>query len=132
MRYRLSAVILCEPFAAAALRPGTMKDGNLSSSEGFILDRIDDVIFITHPGGKGLVKAVPWSGVAESSIADVQPAWSDWPALAAKLYAPAVKPVAAISDEEQPQVGAPVFPGQKPVDGRTREAREAKAKAGAA
>lgn len=127
MKYRLDAIVLCEPFNAAALRPGTSKDGNLSASDGFIIDRIDDAVFITHNGGKGLVKSVPWSGVAESIIAEKQPAWSDWPSAKAMLYAPAVKPSPAISDEDAPQIGAPVFPGQKPIDGRTREARAMKA-----
>lgn len=82
MKFRLSAVILAEPFSCVGLMQGKNKDGNLSVDEGFTIDKVDEVLVIRHRAAPELVKCVPWADVADATIATEQPEWSDWPAVA--------------------------------------------------
>lgn len=119
MKYRLEAVILAYPFNASHIRAGSSKDGNLSASEGYTLDRVSDTLYIAHPGSPRR-KCVPWDCVTDATIAEVQPEWSDWDEVAEMLYPPR-----GATKQEAPQAAGGAFPGQR-IDGRTREGRALK------
>lgn len=131
MRYRLDHVVLDHPFTVPnEMMQGRSKDGNLSASDRFILDRIDDTLIITHQrcveeaaktGRPLYAKTVPWTSVAECRPAEEQPEWSDWPDLLDDLYPETLKPAPAPTKMAGQSTAV--------VDGRTKEARAAKAAA---
>lgn len=109
-------------YSFVQLNPGTVrpptgvsKDGSFDSAHGYQLDREGDTLIIRNDRHwKGEIRHVPWSAVMEA-VVDMQHA------VEGEVQAMATDVLGGRAD-----VMAGKFPGQK-VDGRTREAKAAKA-----